>query len=280
MLRIVTDGSADMPDGWEKEFQIEMLPLGITFGNRLYVQGVDINPKNFYQMVKEKGIFPKTSLPSPAQIADFYRRIASPGDSILSLHLVSKMSGTFNAVKLAVKEVRSEFPVFAFDSGAGSAALGFMCREARLLDRAGQSIQDILHRLQSARQQLTVIFTLDRLDFAQMSGRVGVIQNLLSAMLNIKPIIVLRDGLLQMAEKVRTRQRSLERVVEYVHDKVHGQPVVIAIVHAGDPETAQALVARVRGWVNVKEIIVTDLSIPVAANLGPGTVGIVAYPVE
>lgn len=278
MMRIVTDGGCDMPKGWQEDYQIDILPLTVRFGEETYLQGRDIDGSNFYDLVKIKNMIPKTSLPSPFQIAEFYRKVVQKGDEILSIHIGSKMSGTFAAVQAAVAEINGQFPVTVFDSGAGSAALGFMCREARVMDRAGRSVQDIVERLIEFRKRLSVIFTVDNLDFAYLNGRVNALQSVISSMLKIKPIIILRDGLLQMGDKVRSRQKALDRIIASMKDRVGDRLIRVAVVHAADPITAQKLVEKVKILLNVKEIVISELSIPVAANLGPGTVGLVAIP--
>jgi DegV family protein with EDD domain len=280
MLKIVTDGGADMPAGWEQNYNINILPLWVRFGEKMYTQGLDLGPYNFYDLVRLNRIIPKTSLPSPQQVIDFYRGIAAKGDDILSVHIASKLSGTFSVIQLAARELAGEINVIPFDSGAGSAAMGWMCREARILDRAGVSLAEITQRLECARRQLMVIFTVDNLDFARLSGRVNALQSTISSILNIKPVIMLRDGLLYAGEKVRTRQKALDRILECVKERMGTQKLALAVVHAADLETAQALVQKAKTLFNIKEVIVTDLSIPVAAHLGPGTVGIVAIPVE
>jgi DegV family protein with EDD domain len=196
------------------------------------------------------------------------------------LHLTGSLSGTYATICSAAAELKDEYRIYTFDSGAGSAVLGFMCREARQLSRQGFSIEQILRRMEAIRSHLTVVFTLDNLEFAYLSGRVNALQNALSSMLKVKPIIILRDGLLEMAERVRTRQKALERIVQSVREKVGDHLSNVAVVHAADPGTAQIMKERIRGMLNIKDIIVTDLAIPVAANLGPGAIGIVAYPVD
>jgi DegV family protein with EDD domain len=280
MIHIVTDGSVDMPNDWAAKYSIHILPLMVRFGENIYTSGKDINPENFYKLVKQYGIIPKTSLPSPGQIADFYRSIAKKGEDILSIHLSSNLSGTYSAVQLAASEVKNEFRIFTIDSHAGSAALGFMCREARLMEISGYSLQRIIDRLEKVKDRLTVIFTLDTLEFAHLNGRVGAVQSLFGSILRIKPIIILKNGLLEMGDKVRTRSASILHVLEYVKHRLGGSPVDIAVVHAGDPEMALSLVEKIKKELNYREIIITELAIPVAANLGPGTIGIVAYPVE
>ncbi|MDO8970616.1 MAG: DegV family protein, partial [Saprospiraceae bacterium] len=221
-----------------------------------------------------------TSLPSPQQVVDFYRGIAQKGDNILSVHIASKLSGTYSVIQMAARELVDEINVIPFDSGAGSAALGWMCREARRLEWAGASLTDIISRLERARQRLIVIFTVDNLEFARLSGRVNSLQSTLSSILKIKPIILLKEGLLYAGEKVRTRQKALDRILECVKERVGSQKIVLAVVHAADPEMAREMVEKARRIFNIQELIVTELSIPVAAHLGPGTIGIIAIPVE
>jgi DegV family protein with EDD domain len=280
MLRIVTDGATDMPSEWVGLYEINVVPLYLNFGQKSYTQGVDIGPQNFYKLVQERHKIPQTSLPSPQKVVDFYRSIANKGDQVLSIHLASKLSGTFSVFQSAARELVGELNIYAFDSLAGSAATGFMCQEARLLERAGIAFPDILARLEQVRKQLMVIFTVDNLEFARLSGRVNSLQAVFSSVLKIKPIIVLRDGLLFAADKVRTRQKALDHMLEMVLEGVGNKKVRMAVVHAADPETARWLIEKARTLFNIKEIIMTDLSLPVAAHLGPGTVGIVAYPIE
>jgi DegV family protein with EDD domain len=280
MIHIVTDGSVDMPLDWAKKYSIHILPLMVRFGEHIYTSGKDISPDNFYKLVKQYGIIPKTSLPSPGQIADFYRSIAKKGEEILSIHLSSNLSGTYSAVQLAASEVKNEFQIITIDSHAGSAALGFMCRDARLMELSGYSIKKIVDRLEKVKDRLTVIFTLDTLEFARLNGRVSAVQSLFGSFLRIKPIIVLKNGLLEMGDKVRTRSASIQHVLDFVNRRLGKTLVNIAVVHAGDPETAKNLAEKIKGVLNYREVFITDLAIPVAANLGPGTIGIVAYPVE
>jgi len=280
MLKIITDGAVDMPVDWEARFGIHILPLRVNFGNETFTQGPGFTLDDFYRMVREKGIIPKTSLPSIGQVKEFFRSTANQNDTILSINISSKLSGTFSTVQIAAQELADKLKIYVFDSAAGSAAQAFMAREARMLEQAGAGIETILRRLERMRADWTVIFTLDTLDYAYMNGRVSKIQNLVGAALQLKPIIRLRDGLLGISDKVRTRRRSLDLVIQNVQERIGDRMANLAVVHAADPETAQWMIQKILTCINVKEFIITDLSIPVAANLGPGTIGVIAYPVE
>lgn len=280
MLRIVTDGAADIPAGWEKEYEIDVIPINIQFGDKTYLQNVDLDSDGFYQLVEESGKIPKTSQPSPHQFVEFYKQIARKGDVILSMHVTSKLSGTFASAVAAAEELKDTFRIHTYDSANGSVGLGFMCREARKMDRSGRSVQEILAALDAVRDHVRVILTLDTLDYARMSGRVGTLSAALASVLNVKPIAILRDGLVNMAEKVRTRKAALDRVVELAKEEYGDRPVFLAVAQARDPESGKLLLEKARRVLNTRDAVITDLSISLAANFGPGTVGLILYPAD
>lgn len=280
MLRIVTDGAADMPAEWRETYDIQVIPINIHFGEQTYLQNVDLDNEGFYRLVDETKKIPKTSQPTPFQFKEFYEKIAEAGDTILSIHVTARLSGTFESATTAARELAGKFHIIPFDSACGSAGIGMMCREARLLERAGVSLELVLNRLDEIRRGIQIILTLDTLEYARLSGRVKTLQAALASLLNVKPIAILQDGVLHMAEKVRTRQASIDRILEMVRERFGDSPVNIAVVHARDPQAGQSLLERVRERFHVCQLLLTDLSISVAANLGPGTVGLVVYPAK
>jgi DegV family protein with EDD domain len=280
MLKIVMDSAGEIPKEWQSEYDVEVIPINIQFENKTYKQGIDLSNDDFYRLADSTGVIPKTSQPTPQQFVEFYKRIAQAGDTILSLHVTSKLSGTFNSALLAAQELKNNLNVIPYDSGSGSAAVGFMCKEVRQMDRAGATLQAILARLEVIRKNVNVVLTLDTLEYARRSGRVKALQAALAALVNIKPVIILKDGALDMREKVRTRQRAINRVLEIIHQRVDNRLVNVAVVHSQSLEAAKQLMQKVCETLHVNEAIISDLSIGVAANLGPGTIGIVAYAVN
>jgi len=279
MLKIVMDSACEIPEEWRAEYDVQVIPVNIQFENKTYLQGIDLTNDDFYRLADTTGVIPKTSQPTPQQFVDFYKRIAQASDTILSVHVTSKLSGTFNSAVLAAKELKNMFTIIPYDSGCGSAAVGFMCKEIRQLERAGATIQSILARLDEIRKNVNIVLTLDTLEYAHRSGRVGAMSAALAAIIKIKPIIILKDGALDMKERVRTRQRAIDRVLEIIHDRVDDRLVNIAVVHSRSIEVARQLMQRIKDTFHVNEMILSELSIGIAANLGPGTVGIVAYAV-
>jgi DegV family protein with EDD domain len=280
MLRIVTDGAADILPEWGKEYGIDMIPVNIMFGEKSYLQGVELDNEGFYKLVDESRKIPKTSQPSPHQFVEFYRKVAQKGDTILSIHITAKLSGTYASAVAAAEELKGEFNIIPIDSACGSLGIGLMCREARKMERAGKSVDEIVKYIESIKSKVTVILTLDTLEYAKMSGRVKTLQAALASLLNVKPIAVLQDGVLNMAEKVRTRKASLDRVIEMAKEQFGDQSVYLAVVHARDLKSGEALLEQAKSQFNAKETMISELAISIAANLGPGTVGLILYPVE
>ncbi|HCR71207.1 MAG TPA: hypothetical protein DIW23_07180 [Anaerolineae bacterium] len=280
MLRIVTDGAADILPEWAKEYGIDMIPVNILFGEKSYLQGVELDNEGFYKLVEESKRIPKTSQPSPHQFVEFYRKIAQKGDTILSIHITAKLSGTYASAVSAAEELKGEFNVIPIDSAVGSLGIGLLCREARKLERAGKSVDEIVKYIENTKSKIRVILTLDTLEYAKMSGRVKALQAALASVLNVKPIAVLSDGVLNMAERVRTRKAALERVLAMGKEEFGDKPVYLGIVHARDLKSGQALLEDAKSHFNAKETMISELAISIAANLGPGTVGLILYPAE
>ena len=280
MLRIITDGAADLPAGWGEEFDIQIIPINIHFGEETYLQYVEMDLDAFYDKVSTSSVFPKTSQPSPHQFMEFYKTIAQEGDTILSIHVTSKLSGTYASAVSAAEELKGKYHIVPFDSGGGSVGIAFMCRAARLMDRAGKSVEEIVTHLESVREKVEIILTLDNLEYARRSGRVGALSAALASLLNVKPIARLENGLLSMVDKVRTRKAVLERVLQMGKEAFGDRPVYLAVVHARDPQSAENLMVEAKKQFNCKDAVQSDLSVSLAINLGPGTVGLVLYPAE
>lgn len=270
------DGAGDIPEDWLSKYDIQVIPKYIHFNNKIFRQGVDLSNDDFYHLVETTGVIPKTSQPTPQQFVEFYTRIAQASDTILSLHVTSKLSGTYNSAVLAAKELKIKLTIIPFDSGSGSAVIGFMCKEIRQLVNSGATVQSILSRLNDIRQRMNIVLTLDTLEYARLRGLVKAIQTALAALVKIKPIIILIDGVLDMREKVRTRQSAIDRVIEIIHERVNDRLINVAVVHSQSLENVKDLMNRVRQTFHTNELILPDLSIGIAANLGPGTIGIVA----
>ena len=279
MLKIVMDTAGDLPEGWQDMYDIDMIPINIIHGDKTYLQGIDISYEDFYQLVEKEGAIPSTSQPSPHQFIEFYHQIANEGDQILSIHVTEKLSGTMDSCNQAAKELKDELNITPFDSASGSLVMGMMAKEARIMDRNGKSLQKIINRLEKIREQHRLIFTIDTMKFARMSGRIKYLQAALASLLNVKPIIELRKGILEMGEKVRSRAQSIDLVFSKIEKTFGDQRIMAGVVYARDQQSGADLLQRVIERFNCEEAIIGELTISLAAHFGPGTLGIAAYPV-
>lgn len=282
MLRIVTDGAVDLPAEWYGQYDIQRIPINVHFGEqKTFIQDVELDQDGFYKLVDGKSLpHPKTSQPSPHQFVEFYKKVAQPGDTILSIHITSKLSGTYASSVTAAEELKGTFNVVPVDTLCGTMGTAFMCRSARQMERAGKSVEEIVKFIEGIRSQTHVVLTLDTLEYARRSGRVGALRSALASALNLKPIALLKDGLVEMVDRVRTRKAAIERVLTIARESVGDNPVHVGVVHARDLATGQSLLNEAKKVLNVKESFLTDLSISLVINFGPGTVGIVLYPAE
>ena len=279
MIRIVTDSTCDLPAEFYAAHNISVVPINIQFGTDSYLDGITIDRPMFYRMIEESGVLPKTSQPSAGQFEEFYLRLADEGATdIVSIHVTSKLSGTFQSAELAKEMVAERVRVHTFDTQGGSAGMGFEAVEAARMAESGASVDDILKRLKVLRARVNIILVLRDLRFAKMSGRVGTLQSSLSSLLNIKPIVLLEDGLLDVADKVRTQSKALERMIEMMVDRVGvSAPVNLAVVHAVASDEGHALLEQAKQTFDSRESFVSDLALSLAVQFGPGTLGLVAY---
>lgn len=280
--RIVTDGAVDLPAEWYKEYDIQRIPINVHFGEeKTFIQDVELDQDGFYNLVAGKTLpHPKTSQPSPHQFVEFYKKIAQPGDTIISIHITSKLSGTYASSVSAAEELKGTFNVVPVDTLCGSMGTAFMCRAARKMERAGKSVDEIVKYIEGVRSKTHVILTLDTLDYARRSGRVGTLSAAVASLLNVKPIAMLKDGVVDMVDRVRTRKVAIERVLELGKEAVGDSPVYLGVVHARDEASCLALLEEAKKRFNVKETFMADLAISLAINFGPGTVGLVLFPAE
>lgn len=278
-IRIATDSACDLPDELYRQHNVAMVPINIQFGTETYEDGVDIDRPTFLRKIEEMGILPTTSQPSAGQFAVHYRRLADEGATdVISIHVTAKLSGTLQSAELAKEMVADEVRIHTVDSAAGSAGQGFMVLEAARMAEEGKNVPEILARLETIRPRINIALTLQDLRFAQMSGRVGKLQGSLASLLNIKPIALLEEGLIDVVEKVRTRRNAIERMVEIVAERVGTTvPVNLAVIHAEAPQEGEILLEKSKALFDCQEAFMVNLTTTLVVHFGPGTLGIAAY---
>ena len=277
MIRIVVDSTADLTAELQTRYQITIVPINIQFGQETFRENVDLDRRAFYYKIEATHQLPKTSQPSPGAFIAAYRGIVAPGDSILSMHVTSKLSGTCQSAELAAKELRGEIEVTVLDSMCGSAGLGFMAVEAARMAEAGVGMPDIARRMEEIRPRVNIFLSPENLKYLQMSGRESNVQAVIGSMLSLKPIISLDNGLLHPAARIRTRTKALEHMLNLTRERVGDNKINLAIAHAESPADAAALMARAKQMFNIEESFVVDLATSLAVHFGPGCLGLISY---
>lgn len=279
-IKLVTDSTCDLPPTLLDDLQIQVIPINIQFGAKAYKENLTITPDIFYQKIAESNLLPKTSQPAVGEFVEMYIALAETADEILSIHLTSKLSGTYQSAKLAASIVANKVKVSVIDSLAGSAGLGWMVHEAAHLIDQGKSTREIKQHLEAKRESISIFFVIDTLKYAQMSGRVGKLRGVVGALLNIKPIIGLEKGLIDVSDKTRSHKNAMQRIVALTKEKIQDRPVNVAVVHAQAAKRAETLLDLAQSNLTVRETFIQDVAISLATHFGPGTLGLVAYPTQ
>jgi DegV family protein with EDD domain len=278
-IKVVTDSTCDLPASYFKEYGIGVAPINIQFGTETFEEGISIDQTTFYKKVDALGIIPTTSQPSVGQFAELYRAYAKQGfDTILSLHVTGKLSGTMNSATLAAQEVEKEIRVLPYDSLAGSAALGFMCVDAVKLARTGKSAEEIIAALDQKRARERIFLTLATTKYAQMSGRISNLQGFIATVLNVKAMVSLQDGMLAPSGRVRSRQAALAQLIDLSKEAASDAPVNFAVIHGEARAEAEQVMEQGKRVLNVRDTFIDDIAISLAVHFGPGVVGTVIYP--
>ena len=281
MIKFVTDSTCDLPQDWMSRYDIGVVPINIQFGQTTYREGITIDRPGFYQKIEELGIIPTTSQPSVGEFQEAYQALADKANDIISIHVTGKLSGTVRSAEMAADLVKDQVRVHVVDSMAGTAALGWMILDAARMSEVGASVEAIVSHLKVARHRATVILMLDDLHYAQMSGRVGRLQGALVSLLDVKPLIWLEDGLLDVRERIRTRNRAIEQMLSITRSAAGADtPLNVATIHAEAPMEGRKLLELAQEELNTRETFLEDLATSLAVQFGPGTIGLVTYPAE
>lgn len=279
MLKVIADSTCNLSQETLDEYDIRIAPIPIQFGDETFEEGVDIDRDLFYKKIEETGIIPKSSQPTPAWFGRYYKELHQQGHSILVITVTGKHSGTFNSATMA-KSLAPEADVHVFDSKSISLGTGWMVLEAVRAIKAGVSQSDVVSQIEAIRERARLFMTPATLQYLQMSGRVGTLQGALASLLSIKPIIHLKDGLLEVMGNVRTRGKSLDQLINHLEEAVGTTaPVNLAVIHARAREEGLSVLERAKNVFNVQEALFGDLVASLSAHGGPGIIGLFAYPI-
>lgn len=278
-VRIVTDSTADLPPALAAEHGVSVVPLRVIFGSESLRDGVDIGGARFYERLRTDPNPARTSQPSPGEFAEVYRRLGQDGSAIVSVHISSKLSGTFQSAEIARDACRGQ-EIHTVDTRSASLGIGLAVLAAARAARAGAAPAEVAATARRVAEKMTVVFTVETLEFLARNGRIGKAQALLGSLLSIKPVLSLEDGIVAPIDRVRGRSRAIERMLEVLWQRVPpGAGVRGAVMYAGAEAEADAaaIAARLRGAYPGVDLVTGELGATIGTHAGPGTVGVCAY---
>ncbi len=276
-VAIVTDSTADLPAQLVKSRGITVVPLTLNFEGRSLLDGVEIRPSEFYRRLPNVTTHPTTSQPAAGRFAEAYGALLGDHDEIVSIHISEKLSGTYaSAVQGA--EMTDPKRVHVVDSQLVSMSLGLITLAATAIVAQGADAATVERRVTEMREHVQTYFSVATLEFLRRGGRIGRASAMLGSVLQVKPVLCIRDGLVTPLERVRTFDRALNRIVELTREVDRGQGLCVIVGH-GDAEADAERVARELEPV-AETLLIQPLGPVVGAHAGPGVVGVGCYAAE
>lgn len=273
-IAIVTDSTAYIPQQLINQYDIHVAPQVLIWGNETFQDGVDILPTEFYARLKTAKVMPSTSQATPGTFHRIYSKLIEQDYDILTILLAATLSGTISSAVQA-KEMLPGANIEIIDSLTTAMALGFQVLEAAKAAQAGATLADCTNLAKRAQQHTGVVFAVDTLEFLHRGGRIGGANRFLGTALNIKPILEVVNGRVEAIERVRTRKKSLTRLVELVEERIAGRsPVYLATLHANAASEAEELLNEASARVNPSQKIFSEVSPVIGTHAGPGTLGL------
>ncbi|HEY0126138.1 MAG TPA: DegV family protein [Blastococcus sp.] len=278
-VAVVTDSTAYLPDELTDGYGIHVVPLYVVLAGRSGREGSDIGPDEVARTLAVRGQTVSTSRPTPGDFVAAYRRALDEGaERLVSIHLSSELSGTWDAARLAASQV-GEHVVTVVDSRSAAMGAGFAVLAAARSAAAGADAATVARTAREIADATRTFFVVDTLEHLRRGGRIGSAAAVLGSALAVKPVLHVRDGRVVPLEKVRTSARALNRLVQRAVEAAGEGPVSVAVHHLAAAEKAERLAAEIRDRLpQVRELHVSELGAAIGAHVGPGAVGVVVAP--
>ena len=274
-VRLVTDTTACLPPGFAEAHGVEVVPQIVRFGEEAFLEGVEISYADYIQRLKSSASQAFTAAAPPAEFIKAYRRQLAIGSTILSLHPSNEISGTIRSANIAKSEGFADADIRIIDSRSVAACLGAMVQHAVAWIEAGQSADEIIAKLEALFPRGRMYFLVPTLEYPQRGGRVGGAAALLGGVLQIKPLLELRNGRVEPLERVRTYNRAYERLKELVSANCpRTAEAELCVMHADNPAEAERLAGDLRAALGFSDIPIFAVGAAITTHAGPGTIGV------
>jgi len=272
-IKVVTDSSADLPPQLAEELGITVVPLYVRFGEEVYRDRVDISEDEFYQRLLHDPVHPSTVQPTPQDFVDVYQKLSQEADGIISIHISSKLSGTCNSALQGKELVEKGCPIEVVDSQTLTMALGMLAIAASDVAKSGKSLPQVVEEVKQIIPSLHLLGLLDTLKYLALGGRIGKAKHLLGSILNVKPVLTLKDGEVMPAGQARTRAKGIDKLFDFVKNATEIQD--LAIVYNTTLDEAQTLAERIGSIFAKERIRLASLGPMLGVHCGPGILFVV-----
>jgi DegV family protein with EDD domain len=269
MVKIVTDSSCDLTKDIIDELDITTVPLFARFGEEIFRERVDLTDEQFYDKLVNGNIFPVTIQPNPQDFVDVYQKVSKGADAVVSIHISGKLSGTLNSAFQARDIVAGTCPIELVDSQTVTIALGLIVRAAARKAKQGGSLQEVLAVAREATSMSAAYCLLDTLKYLEKGGRIGKAKALVGTLLNVKPIVSLKEGQVIPFSQVRSRTKGLDQLVDIVKKVTDLRD--IAVAYSTTPDDAKALAERISAELNNRKVSVFRMGTTLGIHTGPGS---------
>ena len=275
MIKIIGDSSCDMPACYEKEYNISIVPLTVEIDGKIYKDRIEITPAEFFEKLQSSKNFPKTSLAGPELFLEQFRKALEEGyDTIIAITIPAVASGTHQAAKIAAEMMKEEAPqldITVVDSQYLCYPIAYMLIEAGRMAKEGASKQEILDRVHYIQKHIDVYFTVDSLEYLRKGGRISAAKAVLGTMLDLKPILTVRNGLVEQVENVRGEKKAMTRMVELIAEHKGEAPFeAVAIGHGTVPGKVEFIRKKLESVLGVTEDECFEVGVVIGAHAGPG----------
>lgn len=269
-IALVTDSTCDLPESVVKDKNITVIPLNVHFGEETFLDGIDLQSNEFFEKLSTSEIHPQTSQPSVGRFVETYNDLLKKHDSILSLHISSKLSATYNSALQAQKEIGNE-NIKVIDSMNGTLGLGAIVHHIADLNQKGESFENLVKEAEKIIPNAIFMGLVPTLEYLAKGGRIGKARAFMGSLLKIKPILSAVDGEIQSVGKARTLIKGMDFIVDEMKNRKISK---LFIVHANHEERANLLKEKTKDLIDPKDIIIAEFGPVVGTHLGPGAFGV------
>lgn len=267
-VQVITDSTADIPYGMEKKLGIKTVPIYLRFGEKIYRDGIDISKDEFYKLLETSPVQPATSQPNPEDFAAVYREYCEHNDEIVSIHISSKISGTFNSANIARKTLENCNRLEVIDSRFNSAGLGLVVIAAARAAQAGAAFYEVIDEARKAISNVRMFGIFETMKYLARSGRVNKTIAAASRILNVMPVLTFHEGEIVRTGLVRTVHKGMEKITSFV---LNNAPIAeLTVVHSKVAGQAMELKKRLGEIMDEEKINIAELGAGLGVHGGPG----------